>query len=426
MTAGNPVPRPGIPHVVIVGGGFGGLNAARALSRRPVRVTLLDRRNYHLFQPLLYQVASAALSPADIATPLRSILRKASNVSVLLAEAQKVDLNGRRLTLDQGELGYDALILAAGAGHSYFGHDDWELLAPGLKTLEDALEIRRRVLLAFEAAEREPDGAERRALLTFVIVGGGPTGVELAGALAEIARETIAHDFRAIDPRQARIILLEGGPRVLPSFPETLSMRAEMALGQLGVETRTSSAVTRITPDAVWVGGEQIRSRAVLWAAGVAAAPLARSLGAPLDRAGRVLVEPDLSIPGHPEAFVIGDLAAFLHQTGQPLPGLAPVAIQQGRAVADNVWRRLQGEPTRPFHYVDKGTMAAIGRAKAVAVMGRLRLWGFPAWLAWLLVHIMFLIGFRNRFVVLFEWAWAYFTYQRGARLITGPWRGRS
>jgi NADH dehydrogenase len=425
MTAGNPVPRSGIPHVVIVGGGFGGLNAARALARRPVRVTLLDRRNYHLFQPLLYQVASAALSPADIATPLRSILRKAANVSVLLAETETVDLTNRRLVLDQGELGYDALILAAGSGHSYFGHDDWELLAPGLKTLEDALEIRRRVLLAFEAAEREPDGAERRALLTFVIVGAGPTGVELAGALAEIARETIARDFRAIDPRQAHIILLEGGPRILPSFPETLSKRAEMALSKLGVEVRTGSTVTRITPDAVWVGGEQIRSRAVLWAAGVAAAPLARSLGAPLDRAGRVLVEPDLSIPGHPEAFVIGDLAAFIHQTGQPLPGLAPVAIQQGRAVADNVWRRLRGEPTRPFHYFDKGSMAAIGRAKAVAVMGRLRLWGFPAWLAWVFVHILYLIGFRNRFLVVFEWAWAYFTYQRGARLITGPWRGR-
>jgi NADH dehydrogenase len=425
MTAGNPVPRSGIPHVVIVGGGFGGLNAARALARRPVRVTLLDRRNYHLFQPLLYQVASAALSPADIATPLRSILRKAANVSVLLAETETVDLTNRRLVLDQGELGYDALILAAGSGHSYFGHDDWELLAPGLKTLEDALEIRRRVLLAFEAAEREPDGAERRALLTFVIVGAGPTGVELAGALAEIARETIARDFRAIDPRQAHIILLEGGPRILPSFPETLSKRAEMALSKLGVEVRTGSTVTRITPDAVWVGGEQIRSRAVLWAAGVAAAPLARSLGAPLDRAGRVLVEPDLSIPGHPEAFVIGDLAAFIHQTGQPLPGLAPVAIQQGRAVAGNVWRRLRGEPTRPFHYFDKGSMAAIGRAKAVAVMGRLRLWGFPAWLAWVFVHILYLIGFRNRFLVVFEWAWAYFTYQRGARLITGPWRGR-
>ena len=425
MTAGNPVPRSGIPHVVIVGGGFGGLNAARALSRRPVRVTLLDRRNYHLFQPLLYQVASAALSPADIATPLRSILRKAANVSVLLAEAETIDLANRRLVLDQGELGYDALILAAGAGHSYFGHDDWELLAPGLKTLEDALEIRRRVLLAFEAAERESDGAERRALLTFVIVGAGPTGVELAGALAEIARETIARDFRAIDPRQARVILLEGGPRILPSFPEALSKRAQMALSRLGVEVRTGSMVTRITPDAVWLGGEQIRSRAVLWAAGVAAAPLARSLGVPLDHAGRVLVEPDLSIPGHPEAFVIGDLAAFIHQTGQPLPGLAPVAIQQGRAVADNVWRRLRGEPTRPFHYFDKGSMAAIGRAKAVAVMGRLRLWGFPAWLAWVFVHILYLIGFRNRFLVVFEWAWAYFTYQRGARLITGPWRGR-
>ena len=425
MTAGNLVPRSGIPHVVIVGGGFGGLNAARALARRPVRVTLLDRRDYHLFQPLLYQVASAALSPADIATPLRSILRKAANVSVLLAEAETIDFTNRRLVLDRGELGYDALILAAGAGHSYFGHDDWELLAPGLKTLEDALEIRRRVLLAFEAAERESDGAERRALLTFVIVGAGPTGVELAGALAEIARETIARDFRAIDPRQARVILLEGGPRILPSFPETLSKRAEMALSRLGVEVRTGSTVTRITPDAVWVGGEQIRSRAVLWAAGVAAAPLARSLGVPLDRAGRVLVEPDLSIPGHPEAFVIGDLAAFIHQTGQPLPGLAPVAIQQGRAVADNVWRRLRGEPTRPFHYFDKGSMAAIGRAKAVAVMGRLRLWGFPAWLAWVFVHILYLIGFRNRFLVVFEWAWAYFTYQRGARLITGPWRGR-
>ena len=425
MTAGNPVPRSGIPHVVIVGGGFGGLNAARTLSRRPVRVTLLDRRNYHLFQPLLYQVASAALSPADIATPLRSILRKAANIRVLLAEAETIDLANRRLVLDRGEVGYDALILAAGAGHSYFGHDDWELLAPGLKTLEDALEIRRRVLLAFEAAERESDGAERRALLTFVIVGAGPTGVELAGALAEIARETIARDFRAIDPRQARVILLEGGPRILPSFPEPLSKRAEMALSGLGVEVRTGSTVTRITPDAVWVGGEQIRSRAVLWAAGVAASHLARSLGVPLDRAGRVLVEPDLSIPGHPEAFVIGDLAAFIHQTGQPLPGLAPVAIQQGRAVADNVWRRLRGEPTRPFHYFDKGSMAAIGRAKAVAVMGRLRLWGFPAWLAWVFVHILYLIGFRNRFLVVFEWAWAYFTYQRGARLITGPWRGR-
>ncbi|HET8577709.1 MAG TPA: NAD(P)/FAD-dependent oxidoreductase [Methylomirabilota bacterium] len=424
--AGNPGPGAGTPHVVIVGGGFGGLNAARTLSRRPVRVTLLDRRNYHLFQPLLYQVASAALSPADIATPLRSILRNARNVSVLLAEAEKVDLAGRRLVLDQGALGYDALILAAGAGHSYFGHDDWELLAPGLKTLEDALEIRRRVLLAFEAAEREPDGAERRALLTFVIVGAGPTGVELAGALAEISRETIARDFRVIDPTQARVILLEGGPRILPSFPEALSKRAEAALRGLGVEVRTDAKVTRITPDAVWVGGEQLRSRAVLWAAGVAASPLARSLGVPLDHAGRVVIEPDLSIPGHPEAFVIGDLATFTHQTGEPLPGLAPVAIQQGRAAAENAWARLNGQPTRPFRYRDKGSMATIGRAKAVAVTGPLRLSGLVAWLAWVFVHIAYLIGFRNRFVVLFQWAWAYFTYQRGARLITGPWRRRT
>ncbi len=425
MAADNPVPRPEASRVVIVGGGFGGLNAARRLAERPVRVTLLDRRNYHLFQPLLYQVASAALSPADIATPLRSILRRAANVSVILGEAETVDLAGRRVILDQGELAYDALILAAGAGHSYFGHDDWELLAPGLKTLEDALEIRRRVLMAFEAAERESDGAERRALLTFVIIGAGPTGVELAGALAEISRETIAHDFRAIDPTQARIILLEGGPRVLPSFPEPLSLSAESALRHLGVEVRTHATVTRITPDAVWLGGEQIRSRAVLWAAGVAASPLARSLGVPLDRAGRVRVEPDLSVPGHPEAFVIGDLCAFLDQTGEPLPGVAPVAIQQGRAAADNAWRRLSGEPTRPFRYHDKGSMATIGRAKAVAVRGGWRLSGLPAWLAWLLVHILFLIGFRNRFLVLFQWAWAYFTYQRGARLITGPWRRR-
>ncbi|MBI2161522.1 MAG: NAD(P)/FAD-dependent oxidoreductase [Candidatus Rokubacteria bacterium] len=414
-----------LPHVVIVGGGFGGLYAARALAGRPVRVTLLDRRNHHLFQPLLYQVATAALNPSDIAAPLRSVLRKAANVTVLLAGVEQVQLANHRLALDRGEIGYDALVLAAGAGHAYFGHDDWEVLAPGLKTLEDALEIRRRVLLAYEAAEREQDGAEQRALLTFVVIGGGPTGVELAGALGEISRQTIARDFRLIDPTKARIILLEGGPRILGTFPESLSRRAEDALRRIGVEVRTAAIVTRVTPDAVWLGGEQIRCRTVLWAAGVAAAPLARTLGAPLDRAGRVLVEPDLSIPGHPEAFAIGDMCAFLHQTGTPLPGLAPVAIQQGRAVADNVLRRLSGRPTRPFRYRDKGSMATIGRAAAVAVVGRLKLSGLIAWLAWLLVHIMFLIGFRNRFLVLFEWAWAYITWQRGARLITGPWKGR-
>ncbi len=413
------------PHVAIVGGGFGGLYAALQLANEPVRVTLLDRRNHHLFQPLLYQVAAAALNASDIATPLRSILRAAANITVLLAEVEAVDLANRRLVLDRGEMDYDALILAAGASHSYFGHDEWELFAPGLKTLEDALEIRRRVLLAYEAAEREHDGAEQRALLTSVVIGGGPTGVELAGALGEISRQTIARDFRLIDPTEARIILLEGGPRVLQSFPESLSRRAEAALRRVGVEVRCGAVVTRVTADAVWLGGEQIRARTVLWAAGVAAAPLARTLGTPLGRAGHVLVEPDLSIPGNPEVFAIGDMCAFLHQTGAPLPGVAPVAIQQGRTAADNVLRRLRGAPTLPFRYRDRGSMATIGRAAAVAVVGRFRLSGYPAWLTWLFVHIIFLIGFRNRFLVLFEWAWAYVTWRRGARLITGPWKGR-
>jgi NADH dehydrogenase len=415
-----------LPHVVIVGGGFGGLYAARALAGRPVRVTLLDRRNYHLFQPLLYQVATAALNPSDIAIPLRSILRKAANVTVLLAHVDRVELDHRRLVLDRGEMGYDGLVLAVGASHSYFGHEDWELLAPGLKSLEDALEIRRRVLLAYEAAEREQDGAEQRALLTFVVIGGGPTGVELAGALGEISRQTIARDFRVIDPTKARIILLEGGPRILSTYPESLSGRAQAQLERIGVEVRTRAMVTQVTPDAVWLGGEQIRCRTVLWAAGAAAAPLGNTLGVPLDRVGRVLVESDLSIPGHPEAFVIGDLCAFLHQTGAPLPGLAPVAIQQGRAAAENVLQRLAGQPTRPFHYRDKGSMATIGRAAAVAVIGRVQLSGLSAWVAWLLVHIISLIGFRNRVLVLLQWAWAYVSWQRGARLITGPWRGRS
>ena len=411
--------------MVVVGGGFGGLYAARALAGRPVRVTLLDRRNHHLFQPLLYQVATAALNPSDIATPLRSVLRHAKNITVLLAEVERVDLPARRLVLDRGEIGYDALILAAGAGHSYFGHEDWEVLAPSLKSLEDALEIRRRVLLAYESAEREPDGAEQQALLTFVVVGGGPTGVELAGALAEISRQTIARDFRLIDPTRARIVLLEGGERVLASFPETLSRRAQDSLQRIGVEVRTRAIVTGVTADAVWLGGEQIRARTVLWAAGVAAAPLARTLGVTLDRSGRVPVEPDLSIPGHPDAFAIGDMSLYRTREGTVLPGLAPVAMQQGTHAADNALRRLDGRPTREFHYRDRGTMATIGRASAVAVVGGVQLSGLPAWLAWLLVHIMFLIGFRNRFLVLFEWAWAYLSWQRGARLITGPWRGR-
>ena len=411
--------------MVVVGGGFGGLYTARALAGRRVRVTLLDRRNHHLFQPLLYQVATAALNASDIAAPLRSVLRKADNVTVLLAPVERVDLAARRLVLDRGEIGYDALVLAAGASHSYFGHDEWEVFAPGLKTLEDALEIRRRVLLAYEAAERERDSAEQRALLTFVVVGGGPTGVELAGALGEISRQTIARDFRLIDPTRARIVLLEGGARLLSAFPEALSRSAADALRRIGVEVRTAATVTRVTADAVWLGAEQIRARTVLWAAGVAAAPLTRTLGVPLDRSGRVLVESDLSIPGHPEAFAIGDMCAFPHQTGAALPGVAPVAIQQGRAVADNAMRRLSGQPTRPFRYRDRGNMATIGRAAAVAVVGRFELSGLIAWLAWLLVHIVFLIGFRNRVLVLFEWAWAYVSWQRGARLITGPWKGR-
>jgi NADH dehydrogenase len=410
--------------VVVVGGGFGGLYAARALAGRPVRVTLLDRRNHHLFQPLLYQVATAALNPSDIAAPLRSVLRRAKNVTVLLAEVERVDLAARRVVLDRGQLDYDALILAAGASHSYFGHEDWEVFAPGLKSLEDALEIRRRILLAYESAEREPDAAERTALLTFVVVGGGPTGVELAGALAEISRQTIARDFRVIDPTKARVVLLEGGARILSSFPESLSRRAQAALEHIGVEVRTGAVVTRVTADAVWLGGEQIRARTMLWAAGVAAAPLARTLGVALDRAGRVPVEPDLSIPGHPDAFVIGDMSVLGGPSGAPLPGLAPVAMQQGRCAADNALRRLSGRPTRTFRYRDRGTMATIGRAAAVAVIGGLQLSGLVAWLAWLLVHIMFLIGFRNRFLVLFEWAWAYVSWQRGARLITRPWRG--
>ena len=413
------------PHVVIVGGGFGGLYAARALAGRPVRVTLLDRRNHHLFQPLLYQVATAALNASDNAAPLRAILRRARNITVLLAEVQAVDLGARRLTLDRGQMGYDALILAAGAGHSYFGHEDWQAFAPSLKTLEDALEIRRRVLLAYEYAEREADGAEQRALMTFAVVGGGPTGVELAGALAEISRQTIARDFRIIDPTRARIVLIESGPRILSTFPESLSLRARQVLERIGVEVVTGKAVTKVTADAVWLGADQIRTRTVLWAAGVAGSPLARSLGLPLDRAGRIAVDADLSIPAHPDVFVIGDMSLSRDPSGAPHPGLAPVAMQQGKLVAHNVLRRLQGEPTRPFRYHDRGSIATIGRAKAVAVVGGVKLSGLIAWLTWVFVHIMYLIGFRNRFLVLFEWAWAYVTWQRGARLITRPWRGR-
>ncbi len=406
------------PHVVILGGGFGGLYAAKALARAPVRLTVVDRRNHHLFQPLLYQVASAGLSAIDIAEPIRQILRKQQSTTVLMADAERVDADGRRVLLAGGrELDYDFLIVATGATDSYFGHDDWARHAPGLKTLEDALGIRRQILLAFERAELEEDPDARRAHLTFTVIGAGPTGAELAGALAELARHTLVRDYRRFDPADARILLLEAGPRVLPAYPEELSRKARRQLEKLGVEVHTGAPVTAIDPRGVVAGGERIRSRTVLWAAGVAASPLGATLGAPLDRAGRVRVEPDLTVPGRPEVFVIGDLAA-IEQDGRPVPGVAPAAIQQGRHAAKNIRRALAGEPPRPFRYVDRGSMATLGRRAAVAVIGRARLSGLVAWLAWLTIHIFFLIGFRNRLVVLFEWAKAYLTYQRSARLI--------
>lgn len=410
----------GLPRVVIVGAGFGGLTAARALARAPVQVTVIDRRNHHLFAPLLYQVATAALSPGDIAYPIRSILSRQANTRVLLADATGIDLERREVTLADGSLPFDYLILAAGSRHAYLGHDDWEKDAPGLKTLEDALEIRRRILIAFEKAERETRADRRKALLTFVLVGGGPTGVELAGAIAEISRHVLVSDFRSIDPREARILLIEAGPRILPAYSAASSRRAVKTLERRGVEVRAGSPVTGIDPGGVQLGSDRIDAATVLWCAGVAASPLARSLGVPLDRAGRVVVEPDLSVPGHPHVFVAGDLALFLHQTGQPLPGVAQVAIQQGRNAARNILRDLRKEPRRPFHYVDKGNMAVIGRSAAVAEIAGLAVSGLPAWLMWCFIHILYLVGFRSRLVVFVEWAWAYLSYERSARLITG------
>jgi NADH dehydrogenase len=413
------VSAPAAPHVVVLGAGFGGLEAARALRRAPARVTVVDRRNHHLFQPLLYQVATAGLSPAEIASPIRRILRSQENTSVVLAEARSVDVAGRRVVLADGEISYDRLVIAAGATHSYFGHDDWEPFAPGLKSLEDALEIRRRALVAFEEAEREDDPERRRSWLTFVVVGGGPTGVEMAGALAEIARHTLVREFRRIDPRAARVILVEAGPRILPAYPPDLSHRAVRQLEALGAQVWTGMAVTRVSPEGVQMGAERVAARTVVWAAGVQASPLARSLGVPLDRAGRVKVGPDLALPGHPEVYVVGDLASF-EQDGQLVPGVAPAAMQMGRHAARNVLRALEGQSPLPFHYVDKGSLATIGRRSGVALFGKVRLSGFLAWAAWLAIHIFFLIGFRNRFVVMFTWAWAYLTYQRSARLIVG------
>ena len=408
------------PRVVIIGGGFGGLYAARALAGAPVRVTVLDRRNHHVFQPLLYQVAMAALSPGDIASPIRWILRRQRNVEVLLASVKAIVPAERRLILADGEMDYDYLIVASGATHAYFGHDEWRRTAPGLKTLEDALDIRHRVLLAFERAERESDPDRRQALLTFVVIGGGPTGVEMAGALAEISRQSLARNFRHIDPGTARITLLEAGPSVLSTFPESLREFARKDLERLGVIVRTGAAVTQVAPGRIQIGDEVIVAETVIWAAGVAASPLGATLGVPLDRAGRVLINPDLTIPGYPNVFVIGDLASLPGEDGKPLPGVAQVAIQMGKHATRNIMRSIEKQPMRPFHYVDLGNMATIGRAAAVADFGWLRLHGYIGWLAWLFVHILNLIGFRNRLVVLVQWAWSYFTYQRAIRLITG------
>ena len=417
------------PHrVVIIGGGFGGLSAARRLKNVSVDVTLIDRCNYHLFQPLLYQVATGALSPANIASPLRNILNRQKNARVLLAEATHIDVANRRVILSDGEIPYDTLIVATGASHQYFGHDDWEKFAPGLKTVEDATAMRRRILLAFETAEREPDPEKVRALLTFVIVGGGPTGAELAGALGEIANDTLRRDFRKIDPSGARIILVEGTERVLPTYPPQLSAAARQMLERLGVTVRTGTFVTDIRDGAVTVREgdrtETIPTRTILWAAGVLGSPLGRILatgaGAQFDRSGRVIVEPDLTLPGHPEIFVIGDLASFSHQTGAPLPGVAQPAIQEGRYVAGVIEARLWGDKIKPFHYLDKGNLATLGRAAAVADLNGLKLSGVPAWLLWIFVHLLYIVEFQNRLLVFIQWAWFYFTYDRSARLITG------
>ena len=409
-------------RIVILGGGFAGLNAAKALRRARVAVTLVDRHNHHLFQPMLYQVATAALSPGDIASPIRSVLRDNRNTEVLLDEADRVDLAERTVHLASGRvLPYDYVIIATGARHSYFGRDEWERLAPGLKELEDAFAVRRRILLAFEQAEQEQDPAVREALLTFVIVGAGPTGVEVAGALAEIKSYTLERDFRNINPRAAKVIVMEGGPRVLPSYPAELSDKARKTLERLGVDVRTDTMVNDISPDGVTTSGGNTAARTVIWAAGNVASPLLKTLGVPLDRQGRVPVEPDCTIPGHPEAFVLGDAAAFT-EGGRILPGVCPVAIQMGKYAASVIRREAAAEggaQRRPFHYFDKGQLAVIGRGRAVADIGKAHFAGFVAWLLWIFVHIFFLIGFRNRLIVLLEWGISYFTYSRGARLIT-------
>jgi NADH dehydrogenase len=408
-----------IPRVVIVGGGFGGLEAAKKLVCENVHLTVIDRTNYHLFQPLLYQVATAALSPADIAAPIRAVLQKCKNAEVMLAEVQSVDVNTRVVHTGDLNVQYDYLILATGARHSYFGHPEWERLAPGLKSLEDAVEIRRRILLAFEYAEKISEPAACAAAMTFVIIGGGPTGVEMAGAIAEIARHTLARDFRHIDPSSARVVLIEGESQVLATFPEDLRTSAMKQLQDLGVEIRTGVRATDLTEAGLRVGDEFIPCRVKIWAAGNTASFVGKSLGVPVDRVGRVIVQDDLTIPGHPEVQVIGDLANFTGKDGKSLPGVSPVAMQQGRHAARNIMNMIEGRKPQRFWYFDKGSMATIGRNKAVADLRLLHLSGLPAWVAWAFVHILFLVGFRNRVVVLVQWAWAYFTFNKGARLIT-------
>jgi NADH dehydrogenase len=407
------------PHVVIVGAGFGGLEAAKKLGHEAVRVTVLDRTNHHLFQPLLYEVATAALSPADIAAPVRGILSKFANTEVLLAEVKSVNVAAKTLNIGDQEFSYDYLILATGARHSYFGHDEWEKLAPGLKSLEDAVEIRRRLLLAFEYAEKITDEAAKAAAMTFVIIGGGPTGVEMAGAIAEISRYTLDKDFKHIDPSSARVVLVEGDERIISAFPEDLSASAMKQLKDLGVEVRTGIHAKNLTEAGLEVGDEFIPCRVKIWAAGNAASFVGKTMGVPVDKAGRVIVNEDLTIPGHPEVQVIGDLANFTHHGGKPLPGVSPVAMQQGRHAARNILTMMDGRKPQRFRYWDKGSMATIGRNKAVADLHFVHLSGLPAWLVWLFVHIIFLVGFRNRLVVLMQWAWSYVTFNKGARLIT-------
>jgi NADH dehydrogenase len=416
----NETRSPSHPRVVIVGGGFGGLSAAKGLAEKPFDVTLIDRNNHHLFQPLLYQVATAGLSPADIASPIRSILRGQRNANVVLAEVAGVDLRRKQVLTDDRRIPYDCLILATGARHAYFGHDDWAAFAPGLKTIDDATYLRRRILLAFERAEAEPNAAERARLMTFVIVGGGPTGVEMAGAIAELAKRALAADFRAIDPRCARIILVEAASRVLTPFEPSLSEAARRSLEQLGVEVRLGSAVSNCSCEGVRLGIEFIPTRTIIWAAGVMASPAGRWLGADSDRAGRVKVRSDLSVPGHPEIFVIGDTAAVTAAHGAALPGVAPVAKQQGQYVARALIARYDGRTVEAFRYRNYGALATVGRSRAIAQFDKLKLSGFLAWVLWSVAHVYFLIGFRNRFVVALNWAWNYITFQRGSRLITG------